>query len=373
MKIQSLQYEDLSTGWKLDLIDFNPQLTLLVGVSGVGKTQILKVLFNLKNVSQGTSLNGVAWKIKFLTSTGHNCEWSGSFENNGFISHFSPSDWNTLEKMRINNEKLVVDDVTIVDRSADNIIFNGEKIVKLSRSQSIIYSLKEESQINEIYANFKIIGSNVDLLNTGIDSEILNQEKYQSLNEIRNSDKHIAIKLYFLYKNYNNLFNEIVRSFIDIFPCVEDVKIESVMYHQPGSFPYNIAVIKIKEKNIENWIEEPNLSSGMWKSFLLLAEFYLCADNSVILIDEFENHLGINCINEVTYQILASERNLQFIITSHHPYIINKIGYDYWKIVTRKGSIVKCIDAKEFGIGKSKHQAFIQLANLTEYSVGIES
>jgi hypothetical protein len=30
MKIQSLQYEDLNTGWKLDLIEFNPQLTLFL-------------------------------------------------------------------------------------------------------------------------------------------------------------------------------------------------------------------------------------------------------------------------------------------------------------------------------------------------------
>jgi ABC-type bacteriocin/lantibiotic exporter with double-glycine peptidase domain len=100
---------------------------------------------------------------------------------------------------------------------------------------------------------------------------------------------------------------------------------------------------------------------------------YLCPDNSVILIDEFENSLGINCIDEVVFQMLASERDLQFIITSHHPYIINKIGYSYWKVVTRKGCVVTAIDAEKLGIGKSRLQAFTQLGNLAAFSKGIES
>ena len=70
MYIKSLIYEDQSTDWKLKKIEFNP-LTLLVGVSGVGKTQILKALLNLKRISRGKSLNGLKWEVEFSTSTGH--------------------------------------------------------------------------------------------------------------------------------------------------------------------------------------------------------------------------------------------------------------------------------------------------------------
>lgn len=112
----------------------------------------------------------------------------------------------------------------------------------------------------------------------------------------------------------------------------------------------------------------------MLRTLIHIAELYLCADDTVILIDEFENSLGINCINQITHSILASERNLQFIITSHHPYIINDIGPSHWKIVTRKGGVVTAIDADEkIGVGKSRHQAFTQLANSSAYSEGIES
>ena len=136
---------------------------------------------------------------------------------------------------------------------------------------------------------------------------------------------------------------------------------------------FEIVVVKIKEKSVLNWIEGSNLSSGMWKTLEHIAEIYLCADNSAILIDEFENSLGINCIDEITHQILASERNLQFIITSHHPYIINNIDYHYWKLVTRNGSVVQAEDATKYGIGRSKHEAFTQLINLDAYAEGIAS
>jgi len=103
-----------------------------------------------------------------------------------------------------------------------------------------------------------------------------------------------------------------------------------------------------------------------------IAELYLCADGTVILIDEFENSLGINCIDEVTRSIVSSRRSLQFIITSHHPYIINNINFKNWKLITRKAGVVKSYDATRFISGESKHQAFTQLINLDEYVEGIE-
>jgi AAA15 family ATPase/GTPase len=108
----------------------------------------------------------------------------------------------------------------------------------------------------------------------------------------------------------------------------------------------------------------------MFKTLMYISEIYLYPEGTVILIDEFENSLGVNCIDIVT-DLLMEKRNLQFILTSHHPYIINKIGMEYWKIVTRKGGVVTVKDAKSFNLGKTRHQAFTQLINLEEYTEGI--
>ena len=52
----------------------------------------------------------------------------------------------------------------------------------------------------------------------------------------------------------------------------------------------------------------------------------LWPDGSVILIDEFENSLGVNCLDEITEDVVKESRRLQFILTSHHPYIILDSG-----------------------------------------------
>ena len=44
VRIKWLEFENLRTGLKIERIYFNDDITLLVGLSGVGKTQILNVI-----------------------------------------------------------------------------------------------------------------------------------------------------------------------------------------------------------------------------------------------------------------------------------------------------------------------------------------
>ncbi|MFN6033676.1 MAG: hypothetical protein ACK48B_06445, partial [Dolichospermum sp.] len=73
----------------------------------------------------------------------------------------------------------------------------------------------------------------------------------------------------------------------------------------------------------------------------------------------------VNCIDSVTDLILEN-RDLQFFITSHHPYIINNISPAYWKIVTRTGGLVSVKNSEYFHISNSRQKAFIDLINILE-------
>ena len=60
MKIHSVKYYDKYREWGYDTIHFS-DLTLLVGVSGAGKTQILSSLMNLKFIAEGNFNDEVSW------------------------------------------------------------------------------------------------------------------------------------------------------------------------------------------------------------------------------------------------------------------------------------------------------------------------
>lgn len=384
MQIKKFSFTDRTMGWELQPLSFD-QLTLLVGASGVGKTRILRSILDVRRIATGKSINGVNWHIEFLAGSGRKYTWEGSFEDKGFSAEniFGFDDEDEKEKPRIERERVYIDDKLVIDRNTDGILFNGTKTVKLSKNESAVFLLREEEQIQEAYQEFDkvIFDDNANDINRlasrlAFDEEVEDKiKKYQSIKTIRECNENVELKLYFTYKNQKEYFEDISQSFTDVFPYVEEIKIESISQNKKilPFFIREMPFIQIKEKGIENWIPQTRMSSGMLRTLVHIAELYLCADSSLILIDEFENSLGINCIDELTSSIVSAERNLQFIITSHHPYIINNIKPKDWKIITRKAGSVISHDAGEFNFDKSKHKAFTQLINLDLYSEGVES
>nr|VFJ92657.1 MAG: AAA domain-containing protein, putative AbiEii toxin, Type IV TA system [Candidatus Kentron sp. LFY] len=407
MKIESLEYIDHASGWRLEKTDFD-RLTLLVGASGVGKSRILEAILHLRQIAgifplPFYSSNGVEWNIGFSTSSGHVCEWSGRFESGnperktsqlGFLSIIG--NIKNEGSFNLEFERVAIDGSSIVERRSEGILFKGKETVKLSRKKSVFDLLREEEEIKGIRDEFQKIlfhdsGPNkglFNIINPGMSFDVIAdpEREFVTLGGIRESDDGIRNKFYLAYANGLSVFDDIKGILMEVFPYIQDIRMELSRVKDIG-FPANFFSqevqeawreidshfprLQIKEIGVTDWIGEERISSGMLKTLLHIAELYLCADHSLILIDEFENSLGVNCIDEMTSTMLAPERNLQFILTSHHPYIINNIGPEYWKVVTRKGSVVTTRDAAALGIGKSKHEAFIQLINREEYSEGV--
>ncbi len=382
MRISKFKFEDKSSEWRLEELLLN-KLTLLVGASGVGKTQILRALMGLKQITSGSSINGVAWLIEFETLSKKKYVWEGEFENKG-VSIFveeEDDDENKKNKAKIIFENLYLDGNLIVKRTTDKILFNSQPTIKLSQQESVLSLLKEEDLVKPAHDELKKLhfaDHSNSAIEKGFSFSFLNAsnlaKKYKTLQKIQESDLETPLKLFFLSKIEKKTFELIKQRFIDIFPQVEDIKIaplETKDKEMPD-FLKDYPFIQIKEKSVKHWIHQSRISSGMFRTLMQLSELYLCSEGTIFLIDEFENSLGINCINEITSDILSSRRQLQFILTSHHPYIIDAISFENWKLVTRNAGIIKTHNISKFNIGKSRHSAFMQLLQLDEYQTGQE-
>ncbi len=363
MKIHSVKYYDKNREWGYDTIHFS-DLTLLVGVSGAGKTQILESLASLKSIAKGQSGNGIVWEISF-SNDGADYFWSGEFKL-----------LNGIEKRSLIKEIIQLNGKEVARKSENEIFFEGKKMPKFPPVKSLISIFKEEEDIKKALEGFEKITLKDHSSEKSMYSphtylieyeEFLTiKEKHKTLEQIRESDLDMSTKLYCLYENKKSTFAKIKDRFINIFQQVEDVIIN--VQKVPSS---QLAELFIKEKGVKRWIPQDKISSGMLRTFLHISEMYLLKKGSVILIDEFESSLGINCINALAEDLMFENNDIQFIITSHHPYIINQIPYEYWKIVTRENGKIVTYDAEEFNLGESHHERFMNLINLPTYKKGI--
>ncbi|MFM6451766.1 MAG: AAA family ATPase [Planktothrix sp.] len=370
MRIKKLEYYDDEYKWKLEEVNFLPNLNLLVGVSGVGKTKILRAIYSLKSIANGASLNGVKWNVCFIANNNLEYTWSGEFEtreNTISINETSEED----EQVKLINEQLVCNNENVLIKRIDSeIIFNGSKTPKLSPFESVVELLKQEDQIAPVKESLdKIV-----LADSGsgdrawrLPVSIFKKFEKASLSALQESGLPVPIKLSILYRTLPEEFNKIKEAFISVFPNVSDIKVETI---KDDDIPIALSkllkeatTVSIKEKGIEDWIE--NISSGMLKTLMYISELYLAPENCIILIDEFENSLGVNCLDSVT-ELVLDNKKVQFIITSHHPYIINNVSPAYWKIVTRKAGLVTAKNSKDFHISESRQKAFIDLINVLE-------
>jgi hypothetical protein len=343
----------------------------LVGVSGAGKTQILRGIIDLKNIANGKSINGLEWKIKFSTVNGNEFIWEGSFDTIDETDELIFDDKDENEKPSLLREKLTSKNDVLIERNQKEIKFANQSMPKLSSHQSMIYILKEENVIKEAYDALNKIEYR-DHTRNGLNVYRISDKplhfltsKYKTLENILNIDEDIVTKLYLTYFHNLDVFDKIRSKLIDVFQQIEDIKIEIL---DRNDLPKSVFIpyIFIREKFVPKWIREDRISSGMLRTLIHISEIYLSNPGTVILIDEFENSLGINCIDILTDDLIHENKTLQFIATSHHPYIINNIPYEYWKIVTRKGGHINIRNASDYSLGKSKQEAFLQLTKILE-------
>lgn len=375
MKINSFNFRNNSQNWHLENTCFD-NLNLLVGASGVGKTRILKALYLICNVAQGEvqMLENVEWSIDF-SHLGQKYRWE--------LKALNPTETNFSNEQNqseIVDEKLIKflednEPIEILHRTKTESTLNQTQIPKLKRTESAINLLSEEDSITPISEAFKrfifnetpqsvIVSIPFDPSNASLSLDS-DPSLYLQKFKVASVNTPTVLKAYFLQRFFPHIFNEIKYTYIEIFPSIQDIKI--TINREPDN-RYSL-LFEIKETFSETWITQLRISSGMYRTLTYLIEVIAAPEESIIMIDEFENSLGLNCMPQLTEFILDKSPNLQFILTSHHPYIINNIPWETWQLVSRTNGTIKskkATDIPELDTASSLDK-FTQLINLLEY------
>lgn len=373
MNIESISYFHEASRWNLQKVDFS-QLSLLVGLSGVGKTRILRGIKNLSSVAAGGSLDGVNWEVTFRADD-RPYVWKGKFESLGYnfrdvILQDSGERPGHPKKSRVIEEEIWMAGTLIASRNAEIVQFKGEKVPKLSADESLVKLFGEEDLIKPIADGFKkiqFIEADVSETSMLYEDDDESVDVFTCDEDIRNSTSNLVAKVRRAYELKTELFAEFKRRYIEIFPFVSDVHVVTMSGDDVPRYFKEMRFIHIEERGVDDLIPVFRMSSGMVKTLYHLAAIFFSRSGSVFLIDEFENSLGANCVDLVTDFIIESSFDRQFIMTSHHPYVINHVRTDYWSVVQRKGSDVQVASADEAGIGNSRHESYDQLMNTILY------
>ena len=167
--------------------------------------------------------------------------------------------------------------------------------------------------------------------------------------------------------------------YTEIFPTVTNVRVgpisEFLLERDRVNLPpIEFLDVAIQEEGIEGWITSSGMSAGMRRTLLHLLELALSPNGTVLLFDEYENSMGVNCLPAVTERILRHTEDLQFIVTSHHPYVISNISKVHWLVVQRRGRVVNVAPAASIPAldTQSNQNAFVQLMNAGEYREGVQ-
>ncbi len=318
---------------KCEFSDF----TLLVGKTGVGKSEILNTLYFYNTFFDNKFYNDYTF-IKFVLRniSGLFHTISFSIDENDYVyklvlgSEISDSYDGYIveyESMTKNGQELFLRDKQLAR------IFNNE-IYGVSNDRSLILSFSFYDEFIPVIAHFQNI--------------------YLFTDDLREKRSHHYLhKLANLFENNREKFEEIKQTYISVFNDVIDMK---YVYTEDERM-----IFKICHSN-NKWISQSDISAGMQKTLNLIILLKTSKEGSVLLIDEIENSLGVNCLDVVVEELRYSNM-FQSIITSHHPYVINNINFENWKVVSRSDSEIKVRKASELGIGDTSHEAFFQLIN----------
>ena len=367
MQLISYSYKDeADDGWSFSPVTFK-RVNLFVGATGSGKSRMINSLCNIADLVNGIRPMGVGfWDIKFRVAQ-VTYRWQFDVKKVG-----SDVELEMDRLTRVDDEGT---EHELYRRDSEGFVFNGVKLPKLPKSSCGIYLLKDEETVAPVFGAFGQIKRRSFFANDlqqacsigNLPNELLTQAKTKKASNIAEVIWALPLGVrIFLLKEYDSgKYRDLIEQYKAVFPTVENIDFTNGadLIGQPvqGKVP----VLTVKERLVGHPVMLHHLSSGMQKVLFILSDVIMLTPESVYIIDEYENSLGVNAVNFLPGLLNDYGSESQFIVTSHHPYLINKMPVSSWQVFYRSGSkvLVESGEHLKEKYGASKQEAFIQLLN----------
>ncbi|MBF0629082.1 MAG: ATP-binding protein [Magnetococcales bacterium] len=355
MGIVSFEFEKFGIPWRLRKTCFTP-FNLLVGPSGVGKTKILKSIQAMFNLATKEEKRRPECSLTLcMEIQNRTYQWEAKSKNGS-----------------IQRESISIDKNPFIDRdtNSDYFDFDGKQLPQITESSSVINTYKKNPAIAPLYLAMKsLITCETDLAEESENNNEFDAEDIFNAT-VFDDDTVLIDKLWIAKEKHPDVFQETQERFIEIFPTIQEIIVEE-HYYETGGRQKKYKVFKLKENNVV--LPSHYISSGMRRALGILLDLALAPKGAIFLIDEIENSLGVNCLPQIVDAMLERAGEVQFIVTSHHPYVINNIPYKDWRLVRRKGSEVWVQETSEIHALQSwsAQDPFMLLINAPEFEDSI--
>ena len=368
VKLKWIEFENLRTGLKIERVVFNDDITLLVGLSGVGKTQILNAIEYSLKLAVNKNLRLEPYNTTLCFQIGEEVYvWSYRIQQDHAEDIFESKEI----KYFFAYEKLqnIKGDI-LMQRTPDTIQVTGyDKVPTPKKDESLLVQYSEDAFVKPIISEMlKLYPIEIEMdVRGAIAQESFNMFKAKIKESFKENEKQpfekfshlpVPLKIYITKEYYPQMYAQIFSAVKELFMEINSIDI----VEDPDREIYMVAIDVYGKRLLQH-----EISNVMLKTIYYIVELITMSKNSLVLIDEFENGLGVNCIDVLAELLLGERRDLQFVITSHHPKIINQISNKKWKIIERDIATVKNFTAEEYGIMHSQHDAYFNLINRWEF------
>ena len=281
VKLKWIEFENLRTGLKIERVVFNDDITLLVGLSGVGKTQILNAIEYSLKLAVNKNLRLEPYNTTLCFQIGEEVYvWSYRIQQDHTEDIFESKEI----KYFFAYEKLqnIKGDI-LMQRTSDTIQVTGyDKVPTPKKDESLLVQYSEDAFVKPIISEMlKLYPIEIEMdVRGAIAQESFNMFKAKIKESFKENEKQpfekfshlpVPLKIYITKKYYPQMYAQIFSAVKELFMEINSIDI----VEDPDREIYMVAIDVYGKRLLQH-----EISNGMLKTIYYIVELITMSKNS---------------------------------------------------------------------------------------------